>query len=140
MLQVVSFANGRAGVNDSPVDCQSREVTKPQRDRVLSLRPKLRQWVIPTVLICLTVGRRTARQSRNVKCGIRNAERFFISHFAFRISRFAFNLPAAKFCLKGLCVHCASQALVIEFFGVAPILKSVIPPLYIHRTRQCVST
>ena len=36
MLQVVSEANGRAGVNDSPVDCQSREVTEPQRDRVLS--------------------------------------------------------------------------------------------------------
>ena len=36
MLQVVSIANGRAGVNEVPVARQSREVTEPQRDRVLS--------------------------------------------------------------------------------------------------------
>ena len=35
-LQVVSIANGRAGVNEVPVARQSREVTEPQRDRVLS--------------------------------------------------------------------------------------------------------
>ena len=36
ILQVVSFANGRAVVNEVPVARQSREVTEPQRDRVLS--------------------------------------------------------------------------------------------------------
>ena len=34
--EVESEANGRAGVNDTPGACQSREVTEPQRDRILS--------------------------------------------------------------------------------------------------------